>query len=164
MIVILMGVSGSGKTTVGRLLAEKLGWEFVDADTFHSPQNIAKMRHGEPLTDADRALWLAAVRTAMKDWTREHRNLVLACSALKSSYRDQIAGGLPDVKWVWLSGSFDVISARLSHRHGHFMPATLLRSQFDSLMPPTDAIVVSVDQAPEQVARAIQTILTAPPG
>src|SRR4029077_13571152 len=114
-----MGVTGAGKTTVGNLLAQQLGWEFADADRFHSPANVERIRLGIPLDDADRAPWLSALRQAMERWVTEHRNVVLACSALKESYRDQLALG-SEVKFVYLKGSYDLIYQRLRQRHGHF--------------------------------------------
>src|SRR5436853_7733439 len=112
-----MGVVGVGKTTVGSLLARQLGWEFVDADSFHSPENVEKIRLGIPLDDADRAPWLRSLRETMDQWLAQHRNVVLACSALKRSYRDQLCVGR-EVRLVYLNVSYDLMYQRLRHRHG----------------------------------------------
>ncbi|MGH9510895.1 MAG: gluconokinase [Terriglobales bacterium] len=155
MIVIVMGVTGSGKTTVGTLLAEQLGWKFADADSFHSAANVEKMRRGIALDDADRAPWLAAMHAAMGQWSAENQNAVLACSALKGSYRGTLATGL-DVKFVYLKGSYEVIYQRLISRHGHFATEKILRSQFQTLEEPNDAIVVDVSQPPERIVSEIR--------
>jgi gluconokinase len=156
MIVVLMGVSGSGKTTVGQVLAEGLGWTFVDADDFHPAANVDKMRRGVPLTDEDRRPWLKAL-AARIDQARDRReDLVLACSALKHSYQDYLRHGLDDVKLVWLSGSPELIARRLAARTGHFMDPHLLPSQFQALEPPDDAIAVDITPGPEAIAAAIR--------
>ncbi len=130
--VVVMGVSGSGKSTVGALLAQRLGVPFVDADSLHPPANIAKMAAGEPLDDGDRHPWLEKVGR----WLADHRDGgVVSCSALKRTYRDQIRAHCPGARFVHLSGSADVIGARLAARPAHFMPAALLRSQLDALEP-----------------------------
>jgi gluconokinase len=154
VIVILMGVTGSGKTTVGELLAARLGWEFADADTFHPAANVEKMGRGIPLDDADRAPWLAALHAKIIEWTAQRRNVVLACSALKRSYRDQLEIG-PEVKLVYLKGSYEVIARRLRARHGHFAGEQILAGQFADLEEPDDANVVSVDAPPEEVVEEI---------
>ena len=141
-----MGVAGAGKTTIGRALAQRLGWEFVDADSFHSLDNIEKIRRGIPLNNADRAPWLHAIRKAIDHWIAEHRNVVLACSALKQSYREQLNAG-PDLKFVYLKGSSEVIGERLKSRHGHFAGLQLLASQFATLEEPADAITIDVSQS-----------------
>ena len=151
MIVIVMGVSGSGKSTIGRLLAESTGFDFLDADTLHSPANIAKMSAAIPLTDSDRAPWLSAVRARIVDAAARQQNLVVACSALKEAYRAFLARGVP-VIWTYLKGSPDVFRRRLQRRSGHFMNAELLKSQFDALEEPADAIVVDAVQRPETIA------------
>lgn len=141
-----MGVAGAGKTTIGRVLAQRLGWEFVDADSFHSLANIEKIRRGIPLDDADREPWLKAIRKAIDHWIEERRNVVLACSALKQSYREQLNPG-PDLKLVYLKGSSELIGQRLQSRHGHFAGLQLLASQFATLEEPRDAITIDVSQS-----------------
>ena len=153
MILIVMGVVGSGKTTVGTLLAQKLGWEFADADDFHPPENIDKISHGIALTDADRAPWLAVLRSAIQQWQAEDKSVVLACSALKHSYRQELRSG--DVRFVYLKGDAQLISQRLRRRHGHFASDSILESQFADLEEPRDALVVSVAQTPEAIAAEI---------
>ncbi len=155
MIVVIMGVTGSGKTTVGTLLAKNLGWEFADADSFHSPANVEKMRLGIPLDDADRAPWLASLRRAMERWIAKGQNVVLACSALKNSYRNQLSIG-SDVRFVYLKGSYDLIDQRLRLRHGHFATDTILAGQFADLEEPDDAVTVSIDQSPEAITAEIE--------
>jgi gluconokinase len=155
LIVVVMGVTGSGKTTIGSLLATETGWEFADADSFHSPQNIEKMRRGIPLDDADRAPWLAAIREAIAQWITAHRNVVLACSALKRSYRKELEVG-PEVRFVYLKGSYDFIYQRLRARHGHFATEEILKSQFAALEEPQDAVVVDVDQSPQEIVTEIR--------
>jgi gluconokinase len=156
MIVVLMGVAGSGKTTIGERLAATLNWLFVDADSFHSAGNVAKMQAGLALTDEDRAPWLAAIAQAMGRWLRDGRNVVLACSALKQAYRDVLAGGSTEVRWVVLRGAPALITQRLARRKGHFMPASLLASQLAALEVPTNAVIVEVDAAPAEVVSAIR--------
>ena len=147
-----MGVAGSGKTTIGLALAELLQWQFVDADGFHPPANVAKMRAGIPLEDTDRAPWLASLQNAIAGWLEARSNVVLACSALKQSYRDQLLVS-PDVKLVYLRGSRELIADRLTQRQGHYMDPNLLASQFATLEEPQDAVVVGVEaDVPEIVA------------
>ncbi len=147
MVILLMGVSGAGKTTVGQSLAAALGWRFYDADDFHPPDNVAKMRAGQPLTDADRAPWLAAVRAVMAATLRADESAVMACSALKRAYRAQLACDPARVKTVYLRGDYALIERRLQNRPGHFMPAALLASQFAALEEPTDAVVIDAAQS-----------------
>ncbi|HEY1801059.1 MAG TPA: gluconokinase [Terriglobales bacterium] len=158
MVVIVMGVTGAGKTTVGNLLAEQLGWKFADADSFHSAANVEKMRRGIPLGDADRAPWLQAMQDAISGWIAGHGNVVLACSALKQSYRDALRVG-PEVKIVYLKGSEQLISSRLRQRHGHFAGESILTAQFSDLEEPADAIVVDVSLPPEELVREIRVRL-----
>lgn len=153
MIVLLMGVSGVGKTTVGRALAAELGWQFADADDFHSAANVAKMRAGIPLTDDDRAPWLQALHDAIGGWIKRDESAVLACSALKAAYREQLVV-TSEVKLVYLRGEYAYVARNLAGRHGHYMNPTLLQSQFDTLEEPTDATVVV------QADAAVQTIVT----
>lgn len=158
-VVVMMGVSGAGKSTIGKLLAAALGGDFVEGDAFHPPENIAKMRRGESLDDADRLPWLAALAAAIAQWRRQDNPTVLACSALKQSYRDTLAAGAADVTFVYLHGGADLIAARLAQRRGHFMPAALLDSQFAALEEPADAIVLDAAGDPAAlVAAAMQKI------
>ena len=158
MIILLMGVSGAGKTTIGKLLAETLNWEFSDADNFHTATNIEKMRLGIPLNDADRKLWLEDLQTAIKNWLQENKNVVLACSALKTSYRQML---IIDscIQLVYLKGSFDVIENRLKARQNHFMTEKLLKSQFHDLEEPDNCICVDVSEPPEVILKKIITAL-----
>ena len=148
-----MGVEGSGKTTVGRALAARLGWKFSDGDDFHPAANIAKMSAGIPLTDEDRAPWLKALRGEMDRANRDGRNLVLGCSALKQKYRDRLAA--PGVQLVYLHGDQALLVSRLQGRTDHFAKANLLSSQLADLEEPRDARVVDVDQSVEQIVNQI---------
>jgi gluconokinase len=150
-----MGVVGAGKTTVGSLLARQLGWEFVDADSFHSPANVEKIRLGIPLDDADRAPWLKAIRRAMDRWIAKKQDVVLACSALKKTYREELDGSA-DVKVVYLKGTYDIIHGRLGLRQGHFATGELLASQFAILEEPEEGIAVDVDQSPADMVKEIR--------
>ncbi|MBD2566402.1 gluconokinase [Anabaena lutea] len=158
MIILLMGVSGSGKTSIGKLLAESLNWEFSDADTFHPPANIEKMQGGIPLNDADRMPWLEDLQAAIKNWQQENKNVVLACSALKASYRQML---IIDnrVQLVYLKGAFDVIEKRLKTRQNHFMTEKLLKSQFYDLEEPNNCICVDVSESPEVIVEKIRKAL-----
>lgn len=155
MIVILMGVTGSGKTSVGRLLAEQLGWEFVDADDFHPQANVEKIAHGIPLNDADRRPWLERLRVQIMNWIAKGRNGVLACSALKEIYRRELSVG-PEVQFVYLKGSPDLIAQRLRARRGHFADEKILAGQFADLEEPETAVTVDVAQTPEQIVAEIR--------
>jgi gluconokinase len=155
LIVVVMGVTGAGKTTVGSLLAAQLGWEFADADTFHPAANVEKMSRGITLTDADRAPWLGAMHAAIVKWISEGRSVVLACSALKRSYREQLHVG-PDVRFVYLRGSYELVARRLKQRHGHFATETILADQFATLEEPEDAIVAEVRNAPEEIVKEVR--------
>jgi gluconokinase len=158
MVVIAMGVTGAGKTTIGRLLAEQLGWQFADADDFHPAANVEKMRHGIPLTDDDRRPWLERLRSEIERWIAANRNIVLACSALKRSYRDELAAG-PQVKFVYLKGSARLIAERLRARHGHFAGEAILAGQFADLEEPEDAIAVDISPSPQEIVREIRARL-----
>ena len=150
-----MGVSGSGKTTVGRLLAKDLGWLFRDADDFHPPANIEKMRNGVPLADEDRAPWLDAVHDMIVALDRDGRSVILACSALKQSYRERITDGVSVVRVIYLRGDASLIRLRLARRSGHFFPLALLQSQVDALEEPVDAIIVDIEAHPEEIAAQV---------
>ena len=154
MVIVVMGPTGSGKTTIGSLLGKRLGWDFVDADEFHSAANKAKMHQGIPLTDADRAPWLAAIRQQMEQWLAEKRNVVLACSALKQSYRDMLCRG-DEIKLVYLKGNYDLIAQRLLTRHGHFADEHILAGQFADLEEPSDAVVVDISAPPDAIVEGI---------
>jgi len=159
MILIVMGVAGSGKTTVGQLLAKELSWTFRDADEFHPPTNIEKMGHGIALEDADRAPWLAAMRATIDTWLREDRNGVLTCSCLKAVYRQTLLIDPARIRFIYLKGSFDLIDARLRLRPHHFMKADLLKSQFEILEEPHDAITVDLSDSPEVIVQKIRKAL-----
>ena len=148
-----MGVVGSGKTTVGKLLAQKLAWQFADADDFHPAENIEKISHGIALDDSDRTPWLAALHKAIQRWNGESKNVILACSALKQRYRDELRVG--DVRFVYLKGSYDLIRERLRARHGHFASESILRSQLADLEEPQDAITLDIDKAPDTIVSEI---------
>ena len=155
VIILLMGVSGAGKTTIGQALAEQLGWQFADADDFHSAANVAKMRAGIPLDDTDRAPWLQSLHEASVGWIGAGESVVLACSALKEAYRQQLMIDL-EVKLVFLHGDFGLLSQRLEARHGHYMNPDLLRTQFDTLEVPTEAISVDVSPPVPEIVAAIR--------
>lgn len=157
MIVVLMGVSGAGKTTIGERLAAALGWPFYDGDELHPAANVEKMRRGEALDDADREPWLAALANLIDGLAAEGRSAVVACSALKESYRERLRA--PGVVFVWLEGDYDVIRKRLVARQDHFMKAALLPSQFATLEEPKDAIVVDVDAPPDEIVARIRAAL-----
>ncbi|ARV57391.1 gluconate kinase [Nostocales cyanobacterium HT-58-2] len=159
MIILVMGVSGSGKSTIGKLLADSLHWEFSDADAFHSPENIEKMRHGIPLNDLDRMPWLLALQQAIQQWLQENKNIVLACSALKASYRQILVLDEEDIKLVYLKGTFELIQKRLHMRQGHFMPEELLKSQFAALEEPSGAITVDVSDPADVIVQKIRESL-----
>jgi gluconokinase len=163
-----MGVAGSGKTTVGRLLAEKQNWQFADADDFHPRENKDKISRGIALADSDRAPWLAAMRSAMLQWNAAGENVVLACSALKRSYRDELRVGL--LLFVYLKGEPALLLQRLRSRHGHFADETILASQLATLEEPAEdescdfelnTIMVSIDRSPEEIVAVIIAKLNA---
>jgi gluconokinase len=155
MILIVMGVVGAGKTTIGRLLAEQLHYECADADDFHPSANIEKISHGIALSDEDRKPWLERLRAKILDWEAGKINAVLACSALKRSYREELKAG-PDVRFVYLKGDADLIAQRLSARHGHFAGASILASQMADLEEPADAITVNIAQTPAEIVGEIR--------
>lgn len=156
MIVIVMGVTGSGKTTVGKRLAQTLGWPFYDADDFHPPANVDKMHRGIALTDADREPWLRALRECIDRTVEAGKDAVFGCSALKAAYRHVLADGRPEVRFVHLHGPEPLIAERLRHRVGHFMNPALLDSQFETLEWPEDAIDVEVALPLAAQVRAIR--------
>ncbi len=148
-VLVVMGVSGSGKSTVGQPLAARLGWDFQEGDDLHPKANIEKMSHGHPLTDVDRAPWLTAVRGWIDRQVAAGRSGVIACSALKRVYRDRLRNGRPEVRFVYLQGDAATIRGRVEHRQGHFMPVGMVDSQFQTLEPPTPdehPIVVDIRQ------------------
>jgi gluconokinase len=157
VIVILMGVTGTGKTTVGLALAQATGWQFADADDFHSEANKAKMHAGIPLDDADREPWLRSLHEQIEAWVHDNANAILACSALKESYRRTLTADIPQnsVRFIYLTGPESVIRARLEARTGHYMPPSLLPSQLAALEPPKDAIEISVVPAVPQIVQQI---------
>ncbi|MEH3119878.1 MAG: gluconokinase [Methylorubrum populi] len=166
-VLVVMGVSGSGKSTVAALLAERLGWRFADGDDFHSPEGVARMREGHPLDDAARMPWLGRIRAWIDARLAAGENAVVACSALKRAYRRALTGDRAPVRIVFLEGSRDVIQGRVRARHGHFMPASLLDSQFAALEPPgpeEDPITVGIEDGPDAIVAAVATRLGLPPG
>lgn len=153
MIIVVIGVTASGKSTLGEALASALGWEFIEGDAFHPPENVAKMHQGEPLNDADRAPWLAALNRRIGEVEAAGKNAVLSCSALKKRYRDRLREGIREIRFVYLCGDPETIRARLQARRGHFMPGSLLDSQIATLEPPRDALLVPIElPTGEQVA------------
>jgi gluconokinase len=165
-VLVVMGVSGSGKSTIGTQLAIKLQWEFEDGDWLHPASNVEKMHSGQPLTDEDRWPWLNAIAAFIDASRSAGRHVVIACSALKKSYRAIIVGDRPDVRLIYLKGSIELISRRIAARHEHFMPRELLQSQFDALEEPgadENAIVVSVEPPPREIVRQVLAALGAAP-
>lgn len=158
MVVVVMGVSGCGKTTVASALAQALGWAFIEGDAFHPPENVQRMAQGVALTDADRAVWLQRLAFEMKNQLQLNRGVVLACSALKKSYRDVLRGGQADAVFLHLEGTAELIGQRLSARKGHYMPSSLLQSQFETLEPPLPserAWRYDIDQYPDAIVKDV---------
>jgi gluconokinase len=162
-IIVVMGVSGSGKSTVGALLAGELHWPYAEADDFHPHINIEKMAAGHPLTDEDRLPWLAAIGAWIDEQIAAGKSAVVSCSALRRSYRDRLRAGRPQIRVVYLRGDRELIAARLAARHGHFFHAEMLDSQFAALEEPTPdehALVVSIGGTPQQIVRQILDAVT----
>jgi gluconokinase len=159
MIIVLMGVAGCGKTTVGKLLSKRLNWQFIDGDDFHSPGNVDKMQRGIPLDDVDRRPWVEKLRALIEESLRSGRSAIVACSALKQSYRDVL---LVDerVRLVYLKGSHELIAARLKDRAGHYMNPALLRSQFETLEEPGDALTIDAALSPKAIVDEIKQSVT----
>jgi gluconokinase len=165
-VIVLMGVTSVGKTTVGRLLADRLAARFAEGDAYHPPANVAKMRSGTPLSDADRQPWLEAIAQDMRRWLAEGRSAVITCSALKRAYRDVLRQAGPGVRFVHLTGPVDLIAERMAGRRGHYMPPSLLPSQLATLEAPDGdeaAIRVDVAGTPEAIVAAILDQLKLPP-
>ncbi len=152
---LIMGVSGSGKSVVGRLLAQKLGWDFFDADDFHPPANIAKMASGLPLDDVDRIPWLGSLRGLVSFCLESNRPGILSCSALKESYRRYLIADNPAVRVIYLKGGFDLILSRMAARAEHFMKPKMLESQFDALEEPVDALIINIELSIDEIVEKI---------
>ena len=150
-----MGVSGSGKTTVGQAIASALGWDFYDADDFHPPENISKMENGIPLTDTDRAPWLAALHDLIESCLTRNRPGVLACSALKERYRQKLLEGNEGVRLIYLKGGYEQIWSRMAARKDHYMKPEMLKSQFDALEEPADALVIDISLSIDEIVQEI---------
>ena len=151
-ILVMMGVSGCGKTTVGKLVAEEMNWEFVEGDEYHSPENIAKMSSGQPLSDDDRFDWMNALNAKISEILTAGESGVVACSALKEKHRKDLAKNWEDqVLYIHIQGTFDEIHERMEAREGHYMKAGMLRSQFEALEPPEDVPVYDATMTPEQI-------------
>jgi gluconokinase len=162
--LVIMGVSGSGKSTVGELLVKRLGWEMAEGDRLHPPQNVEKMRQGVALTDADRWPWLDKIGELLKAWAAEGRSGVVTCSALKRAYRERLLKARPDLRFVYLKGSTALIAERVAARRHEYMPASLLRSQFDALeepLPGEPVITIDAGGTPEAEVEAIVSALSA---
>lgn len=159
MVIILMGVSGCGKTTVGNLISQESGLPFFDADDFHPPENVEKMKSGEPLNDEDRQPWLEKLATQIEKWNRK-KGAILACSALKETYRQLLLSKSKDVQFVYLKGNKDTILERMKARKGHYMPPKLLDSQFEALEEPSNAITIFIENSPNEIMRQILNLIS----
>lgn len=155
MILILMGPMGCGKTTIGKLLSEKIGWPFYDGDDFHPKKNVEKMRAGIPLTDSDRKSWLETLHAHIHGLLKQQQNAILACSALKKSYRDILGVNQTTVRTVYLEGTYELLRERIEERKHHYMNKELLKSQMDTLEEPQDGFVVDISPAPETIVETI---------
>lgn len=162
LVVIVMGVSGVGKTTIGEALAERLGAAFAEGDSYHPAENVEKMRRGQPLSDEDRWPWLDRLRTDIERWLNDGERVVLACSALKESYRERLTGGSERARVIYLHAGKDLIADRLASRQGHYMPASLLESQLAALEPPADAITVDTSRPLDEIMTAVEEALDLP--
>ena len=160
MIVVVMGVSGSGKTTVGRLLAQRLGWAYYEGDEFHSAENIEKMSKGISLDDGDRGPWLASLKEAIDKCADSGTGAVIACSALRRTYRQTLGAGVVDIRFVYLKGDFETIVERMKFRSSHYMKADMLESQFSSLEEPDEAIEIDIRNSPQDIVARIESQLT----
>ena len=160
MVLILMGPMGSGKTTIGKMLAEKLGWPFYDGDRFHPKENVEKMRAGIALTNEDRRLWLERLRNNIERWMKEGRNTILACSALKQAYRDILGVDQKKVRTVYLKGSYELLRKRIEERQHPYMNKDLLRSQLETLEEPEEGLRVGISASPETIVSTIIQHLT----
>jgi len=154
-----MGPMGCGKTTIGKMLAERLGWSFYDGDDFHPKKNVEKMRAGIALTDEDRKLWLEELHTNIQHWLRDKQDSILACSALKQAYRDILGVDQNTVRTVYLKGSYELLRERIEDRHHPYMDKNLLRSQLDTLEEPKDGLTVDISSTPEIIVRTIMNSL-----
>lgn len=155
MIIVVMGISASGKSTLGSALAKKLGWEFLEGDDYHSQANIEKMRSGTPLNDDDRLPWLRSINRTLCRLDKDGRNAVLACSALKQHYRKILARGIHQMRYVYLDGNPQLVRKRITNRKGHFMPPELFDSQIAAVEPPQNAIRVNIEQPVETQAEKV---------
>jgi gluconokinase len=155
MVIVLMGVAGVGKTTIGRRLSTRLGWSFYEGDDFHPSENVEKMQQGIPLTDEDREPWLRALRHLIRRLLSDDENAVLACSALKEEYRARLMRGREEVRFIYLTGAYDLIRERLRAREGHYAGAELLNSQFSALEEPAGVVTVEVSRSPDEVVEEI---------
>ena len=161
-VIVVMGVAGSGKSTIAAELARRLGWRFAEGDAFHPAANVEKMRNGTPLTDVDRWPWLDSIAAWVGETRRAGARCVVACSALKRAYRERIAAGRDDVRFVYLQGTYDLVSKRMATRTGHYMPLALLRSQYDTLEEPgteENPIVLSIERPPDELITRILELL-----
>ncbi|MDJ0661328.1 MAG: gluconokinase [Crocosphaera sp.] len=155
MIDLIMGVSGSGKTTIGKALSQQLGYAFYDADDFHPPQNIAKMSQGIPLNDSDRLPWLLAIKSVINEHQQLEKDAIITCSALKQSYRDLLAENTTDMSVIYLKGSYETIFKRLQQRSEHFMKENMLLSQFQTLEEPENAVIIDINLTVSEIVKEI---------